>query len=258
MGVYAPILILIIWRIIMKIEVNSNLCQVIKNELIVEFSNLYDKYKDLLGGITIDKISIDFVPSIIYMYNEYFTQYDEKANVPAKYIRGVFTKELVTHGFMNSTFDTVMKGNHIAVSKLALMVNIDELMIDVISDISSLESTIECFKIYLRHEFGHFIDFVSHNGMTKEEHLTIDYTHIKQLNQYTEKCAEAMDNNENVNDTFMETFFKSYYHDIDAERRANENVGLSWKDFYEMNKRLTSRSKISRTVSIEFDDITTF
>ena len=215
----------------MKIKCNdleNHIIRMIKtriNELI--FKTYKTRFDDFNGNI-----SIRMERSSSKIFNDNFSMM--KGHITHKYVKNVFDNfERLNNSMFAATYNGYSKDGCVIISKLSIVIYIDFINRFLLVNINAFDAVMRMIDISIRHEVGHLIDFMSFNGMTEEEYKKDNQRNTEELEMFNEYLL-SLDNEEEDPDTF----YRMYYETINRERRANENVGLTWKDFCETDKQI--------------------
>lgn len=195
----------------------------IKELITKTYKNHFDDFKG--------NISIRTERCSVKIFNDNFSMM--KGHITRKYIKNVFENfEKLNCSMFAATYNGCFKDDHIVISDLSIVIYTDYIDRVLLININSFDAVMRMIDISIRHEVGHLLDFMSFNGITEEEYDKENQCDTEETEKFNEFLLSLDDESD------PEVFYRMYYDTIDRERRANENVGLTWKDFYEIDKEL--------------------
>ena len=166
------------------------------------------------------------------IFNDNFSMM--KGHITHEYVKNIFQNfERLNNSMFAATYNGYSKDGCLVISDLSIIVYIDFINRILLVNINSLDAVMRMIDISIRHEVGHLLDFISYNGMSKEEYDKDYQRNTEEERTFNEFLLSSNDEDEKDTDVF----YRMYYETIERERRANGNVGLTWKDFYEVDKQ---------------------
>lgn len=122
-------------------------------------------------------------------------------------------------------FETELGDDFIEITSMSMIVGIkdSDLFLLILENIMQLGALYNEFKIILKHEMGHVLDHYDTFQLSSDDQLA-------------KLESQSDDEDEKINilskDTTMtRDEFLKYYHSFAVEKRANDKVGLTWKNF---------------------------
>jgi hypothetical protein len=202
---------------------NEHLSKVVKEEPVKS------KLKDLKHGLTINNIIISdykyLVEETERLHNEQYT--DEE--IVETMTRWIHEKDCLNSECPARTQTTVKNygDDKCAINHISIYLSSDAICrIMCQHPECSTNDIINHYKLAVRHEYGHFIDYVMLNGTSysefvkkrKEEHL-IEKDVYKRMDEFKEKANK--DDKISQQDLIY-TCNRMYYEEIPTEKKANE------------------------------------
>lgn len=203
----------------------------ILNEIAKEFKLLRSEYKDIFDKvkqINGEELKIKQTNRLISFFirnmidpNKAYTR-DEICEMAS---------DVSSRESSGATFMAVYNGyctpeNKIKITEIILFMDMDDFNQYVIRELDDVDILIKEFKLALRHEIGHIIDFISYDGMDADE-----YEHMNEININAEKeFFENLKTNPITNRKDHDTL----WHRLPREAIADRNAGITIKDFHDI------------------------
>ena len=162
--------------------------------------------------------------------------------------------------FCASCEPTIDDNGRVTMNNLTILIVRDVMINSIMVNLLSADLVINrILDKDIRHEVGHLIDYISYNGMSEEEYKKMrecdkeEFSNFgdrwdKNINEISNDLPEEEDN------MFISSLaFAKTYHTTGAERKADENVGLSWKDFYETTILIHEANKKRKSITFELE-----
>ena len=229
------------------------------------------KYADISKSI-IRLIGMKVKEYVNETYKQYFDRYKVKVKITStnkilceRYHKlkekGIDSVPKVSMGTFRASCEPIIDDNgRVTINNLTISIVKDVMIEYIMGNLLSADLVINrILDKDIRHEVGHLIDFISYNGMTEEEYKKIrkcdeeEYSNFEdRWNKYfNEICNDLPDEEEYM--FISELTFAKTYHTTGAERKADENVGLSWKDFYENSILIHETNKKRKSITFEVE-----
>jgi len=202
---------------------DEHLSKVIKEEPIKS------KLKELTHGLTVDNlITSDYrflIDETERLHDSHYTD-EEIDEIVARWIR---EKNCLNPECSARTQTTIMDcdDDKCVINHVSIYISSDAICRTMCKHPErSIADIINHYKLIVRHEYGHFIDYVMLNGTSYSEFVkrakeedSIEKDVYKRMNEFKEKANK--DDNISKQDLIY-TYDRMYYEEIPAEKRANE------------------------------------
>ena len=197
-----------------------------------EYKDIFDKVKQINGGelkiYQINGLTDFFVGNIIL-------------NGPSKTYTGEelfkMLSDILSRTTSISTFRASYDGyctpeNKVKITRLGITINIDNFNQYIVRELDSVDVLIKEFKLDLRHEIGHIIDFLSYDGMDADEYERMNETNVNAEKEFYENLK--------TNPITNTKDFDTMYHMLPREAVADRNAGITIKDFHDIDEAKNS------------------
>ena len=187
-----------------------------------EFKEAFDKCEKIIGHpvtIVITNNTLEFILDNEFMINKTDTQMIDIIKRLEEYEKAGLNNEIFKTEFNGGDY-----GDHrFKLDNVSIKLNTDSLNKWIVREFDDIDNLIKGWKLSIRHEIGHMIDFMSYHGMDMDELKSLRKSYEDEKNEFYKEIM--------MNEPKLKQEFTLKYHQLQEEAVANLNAGIDISEY---------------------------
>jgi hypothetical protein len=191
-----------------------------------EFKEAFDKCEKIIGhpiNIIITNNILEFISDNEFMINKTYDQMTDIVKRLYEYEKSGLNVEIFKTEFNGGDY-----GDHkFKLDNVSIRLNTDNLNKWIVREFDNIDNLIKEWKLSIRHEIGHMIDFMSYHGMDMDELESLRKSYEDEKNEFYKEIM--------VNKPQQKQEFTLKYHQLQEEAVADLNAGIDISEYLKLD-----------------------